>query len=400
MRLTLPSSDAAARGLGSLPWERPAASIVGTVARNAARRRAGLHWVTGSVDAMLSPVVAPVPDPLAQVQGPAAGASVIMTVQNEAAHLVDSVGSVLAQDWPGPLQILVAIGPSIDETVAVARRLAADDDRIELLDNPTGKTPAGLNIALAAAVHDIVVRVDGHCMLPPGYLTTAITTLKETGAANVGGVMAAAGTTTFERAVAVAMTSKLGVGSAAFHVGGQAGPVETVYLGVFRRAALQDVGGYDANFDRAQDWELNHRIRAAGGLVWFTPELSVTYRPRATVGGLARQYFNYGRWRRRVMATHSGTVQVRYLAAPAAVGVIGLGIAAAAAGLTTGNAALQLGLLAPLGYAAAVAVGGVAVAGDEPWRVRTRVPVALATMHCAWGVGFLIGVRPASTAPN
>lgn len=346
---------------------------------------------------MSSPAAGPVPDPSNVVQPPGTGVSVIMTVQNEAGHLADSIGSVQDQNWPGPLQILVAIGPSVDDTVGVAQRLALGDERIKLLGNPTGKTPAGLNIALAAAVHDIVVRVDGHCMLPAGYLSTAVATLRQTGAANVGGVMAAAGTTTFERAVAAAMTSKLGVGSAAFHVGGKAGPAETVYLGVFRREALREVGGYDEAFDRAQDWEMNHRIRAAGGLVWFTPELSVTYRPRATVAGLARQYFNYGRWRRHVMATHPGTAQFRYLAAPAAVGAMGLGVAAAVAGLVTGSRLLQLGALAPIGYAVAVATGGVVVAGGEPWRVRARVPVALATMHCAWGTGFLIGVRPAST---
>ncbi len=347
---------------------------------------------------MSSPDAGPVPDPPHVVRSPAPGVSVIMTVQNEAGHLADSIGSVLAQNWPGPLQILVAIGPSVDETVAVARRMASDDERIELFDNPTGKTPAGLNIALAAVRYDIVARVDGHCVLPPGYLTAGVTTLDQTGAANVGGVMAARGTTAFECAVAAAMTSKLGVGSAAFHVGGQPGPAETVYLGVFRREALRDVRGYDETFERAQDWELNHRIRSSGGLVWFTPELSVTYRPRANVTGLARQYFNYGRWRRHVMTTHRGTVQVRYLAAPAAVGVMGLGIAAAIAGLVTGSRALQLGVLAPIGYVLAVTVGGVVVAAEEPWRVRARVPVALATMHCAWGVGFLVGVRPGRTA--
>lgn len=374
--------------------------IVGMVSGNTARRRAGRGRGPISVEVMSSPTPGSVPDSPSPVQAPEIGVSVIMTVQNEAGHLADSIASVLAQNWSGPLQIVVAIGPSVDETVAVARRLAADDERIQLLDNPTGKTPAGLNIALAAARHDVVVRVDGHCVLPPGYLTAAVTTLSQTGAANVGGVMAAAGTTTFERAVAAAMTSKLGVGSAAFHVGGVAGPAETVYLGVFRREALCAVGGYDETFDRAQDWEMNHRIRAAGGLVWFTPELSVTYRPRATVAGLARQYFNYGRWRRRVMTTHRGTAQVRYLAAPAAVGVMGIGIAVAAAGLVTGNATLQLGMLAPIGYAVAVTLGGVVLAAQEPWSVRTRVPVALATMHCAWGVGFLIGVRPVSTAAN
>lgn len=316
-----------------------------------------------------------------------------MTVLNEEGHLAESVASILAQDWPGPIQMIIAVGPSTDRTAAIAEGLASDDRRVRLVGNPGGRTPAGLNRALAAADHDVIVRADGHCVLPPDYVSTALEVLDRTGADNVGGVMAAAGVAPFERAVAVAMTSKLGVGSAAFHVGGEEGPAETVYLGVFRREAIERVGGYDDQFERAQDWEMNHRIRASGGVVWFTPELSVTYRPRASIPGLARQYFNYGRWRRRVMATHRSTIQARYLAAPAAVLVMGAGSAAGVVGVVGGSPALRLGWAAPLGYAAAIIVGGLAVGRAEPWRVRALVPAALATMHCSWGAGFLTGMR-------
>ena len=131
--------------------------------------------------------------------------------------------------------------------------------------------------------------------------------------------MDARGSTDFEQAVACAMRSPIGVGSARFHTGGEPGPADTVYLGVFRRSALERVGGYDAHFARAQDWEMNHRIRESGGTVWFTPELRVTYRPRASVKALAKQYFHYGRWRRVVARHHEGTINPRYLAPPTMV---------------------------------------------------------------------------------
>ena len=115
-------------------------------------------------------------------------------------------------------------------------------------------------------------------------------TLSVTGAANVGGMMAAAGETPFQQAVAWAMTSRFGVGASRFHTGGRPGPVDTVYLGVFRRSAIERVGGYDEEYLRAEDWELNHRIKAAGHLIWFTPELRVTYRPRASLRALAKQH--------------------------------------------------------------------------------------------------------------
>lgn len=325
--------------------------------------------------------------------GTAPGISVIMAVLNEEAHLEESVQAIRAQDWSGPLQVVIALGPSRDATDEIAARLAGEDPRIELVPNPTGRTPAGLNLALERTVHPVIARVDGHAVLPPEYLSTAVASLQETGAANVGGVMAAVGTTPFERAVAVAMCSKIGVGSAAFHVGGQPGPAETVYLGVFRREVLSAVRGYDEEFQRAQDWELNHRIRAAGGLVWFTPALSVAYRPRANPRDLARQYFNYGRWRRKVMRTHRGTVQWRYLAAPAAVTAMTAGVAAWLVGGATGSRKLRRGWIIPVGYAVGISVGGWVVGGSEQSSVRVLVPVALATMHCSWGTGFLLGIR-------
>ena len=79
------------------------------------------------------------------------------------------------------------------------------------------------------------------------------------------------------------------MGAASFHPGGQEGPALTVYLGAFRREALDRVGGYDEAYVRAQDWEMNHRIRGSGGLIWFTPGMEVTYRPRSTVKALASQ---------------------------------------------------------------------------------------------------------------
>ena len=181
--------------------------------------------------------------------------------------------------------------------------------------------------------HQVIARVDGHALLPPGYLTTAVTALLETGAADVGGVMAAEGVTTFARAVAWGMTSRAGVGSAAFHTGGGAGPADSVYLGVYRREAIEQAGGYDEGMLRAEDWDLNYRIRAQGGQVWFTPALRVTYRPRASVRALGSQYFHYGRWRRVVMREHPETASFRYLAPPAAAGLVALGLAAGVAGL-------------------------------------------------------------------
>ncbi|WP_433381766.1 glycosyltransferase family 2 protein [Streptosporangium sp. CA-115845] len=311
--------------------------------------------------------------------------SIVIPVLNEERHLREAVRQVLSQRYEGPIEVVLAIGPSRDRTQEVADEIAADDPRVIVVPNPTGRTPNALNAAIAASSNKIIARVDGHAMLPDDYLRVAVETLEETGADNVGGIMAAEGVTPFEQAVARAMTSKIGVGGARFHTGGTAGPADTVYLGVFRREALERVGGYDEHFQRAQDWEMNHRIRETGGLVWFQPRMRVSYRPRPNLKALAKQYFHYGRWRRVVARTHEGTINLRYLAPP-------LAVLAILAGLVV-SPFLWPGLLIPGGYLAAILVGSAVTGSGLPAQALTRLPLVYVTMHMSWGWGFLTSPR-------
>ncbi|MFD5820372.1 glycosyltransferase family 2 protein [Streptomyces sp. NPDC127038] len=308
--------------------------------------------------------------------------SVIMPVLNEERHLRGAVQAILAQEYDGEMEVVIAIGPSTDRTEEIAAELVREDPRVHTVPNPTGRTPAALNAAIKASRHPVVVRVDGHGMLSPNYIATAVRLLGETGAQNVGGIMHAEGENDWEHAVAAAMTSKIGVGNAAFHTGGEAGPADTVYLGVFRREALEQQGGYNEEFIRAQDWELNFRIREAGGLIWFSPELRVSYRPRPSVRALAKQYKDYGRWRHVVARYHEGSINLRYLAPPAAVCAI-------AAGVVVGAALTPWGLVVPAGYLAAIGLGSLPAGKGLPVKARLQIPVALATMHMSWGWGFL-----------
>lgn len=323
--------------------------------------------------------------------------SIVAPILNEERHLAESVGRLLAQEYDGELEVVLALGPSTDATDDVARGIAASDSRVRLVDNPSGATPSGLNRAIAASTGEYVVRCDGHALLPPDYVRVAVETLERTGADNVGGVMAAEGVTDLEQAVARAMTSWLGVGGAPYHIGGQEGEASSVYLGSFRRSALERVGGYDESMVRAQDWEMNHRIRDTGGTVWFTPAMQVTYRPRSSLRALARQYGQYGQWRRVVMRRHPETRRMpgslRYLAPPATVLAVVAGTALGAAGVVTHRRWLAAALAAPAGYAGLVLVGSAVIGSGLPGRARLRLPLVLATMHGAWGWGFLTGPR-------
>lgn len=315
---------------------------------------------------------------------PRAEISVILPVLNEEKYLADSVSAILNQKFDGPLEVILAVGPSRDKTMEIARNLATHDARVVVIENPSGRTAAGLNLAISASSHSIIVRVDGHANIPTNYCQLAYEVLKETGAVNVGGIMDASGQRIFEKSVARAMKSRLGVGASRFHTGGIPGEVDTVYLGVFRKEALLAVGGFDERFIRAQDWELNFRLRQMGGVIYFDPRLVVSYRPRSTLTALAKQYFQYGRWRRVVSRRHQGTINYRYLAPPFTV--------------VTTFLSLALGwLITPVLFLPAIIYGVfILIASVLIGKSLIEVlclPAILLTMHISWGIGFL-------TSPN
>ena len=315
--------------------------------------------------------------------------SIILPVLNEADHLEESVQSILTQDYLGDIEIILAIAPSQDETEKIAHALAEKDSRIVLVENPSGRTASALNIAIAATKYSIIVRVDGHSQIPENYLTLVSEILEKTGAVNVGGVMDAQGRTLFERGVARAMKSALGVGASRFHTGGAAGEADTVYLGAFRKEALIAAGSFDERFTRAQDWELNHRLRKAGGKIYFDPRLVVTYRPRSSVLALAKQYFNYGRWRRVVSRTHQGTINYRYLAPPVAVlgSLLSILMSFFLSTIFIIPLAIYLTFILLASFRIARSIGEIIC-----------MPLILLTMHMSWGIGFI--TSPKSLAPK
>lgn len=264
---------------------------------------------------------------------------------------------------------------------------AIDDPRLIVVDNPTGSTPAGLNLALLATTAEIVVRCDAHSVLPDGYVRRAIATLEATGAVNVGGRQVPRAPEPMGRAIGLAMTSRIGAGDARYRVGGRPGPVDTVYLGVFRRKPVEAIGGFDEGLDRNQDYELNWRLLQTGAEVWFDPELEVEYRPRSSLGALWRQYFEYGRWKRVVLTRHPGSLRWRQAGPPLLVA--GLGLSLALAPLSQRAAAVL-----PTVYLAVTTAGAVRDGLRSRDIASVLEPAALWTMHVAWGTGFILGPPP------
>jgi glycosyltransferase involved in cell wall biosynthesis len=295
-----------------------------------------------------------------------------MPVRNEEKYLASAVESVFAQAAPGKTELILAIAPSVDRTRAIAEELQSRFKTLKIVDNPTGDTASGLNLAIAAASYDVIVRVDAHSQLTENYLTTALEVMRETGAANVGGRMQAVGVSPLQHAVAFGYNNRVGLGGGSFHVGGKAGAVDTVYLGVFQKSWLQKVGGFDPKWVRGQDWELNQRIREAGGVVWFDPRLVVNYFPRSSLSALARQFYQTGVWRGALTRQAPFQSSIRYWIPP-------LFVVAALFGFPLWLYLLFIGLIA-------------FNALELPNGVKLRVLLVLPTMHFSWGIGFWVGL--------
>ncbi len=322
---------------------------------------------------------------------PGPSVSYLVPVLNEALRLPDAVRAALAQDHDGPQEVVVALAPSSDGTEEVAARLAREDARVRVVENDATDIPAGLNRALEASTGEFVVRVDAHSELPAGYTRRMVGVLLETGAANAGGVMRAVGRTPLQSSVARAYNSGLGLGGGVHHGGLAAGPAETAYLGVFRRSALEAVGGYDETLRRGEDYDLNERLRAAGLEVWFVPDVEVTYWPREAWRPLVRQMWATGVWRGE-MVRRRGRSRLRYLAAPAVV----TGLAASAAVALTGAdrrhpVPFALAHAAPVAYAGFLGYVAARAGATEP-ADRLRDAAVVATIQTTWGAGFLKGL--------
>lgn len=334
----------------------------------------------------LAPQLTPLPDTPA--------VSYVMPVLNEEGFLERAVQTILAQDYAGEKEIVLALGPSRDRSSEIAREIAAADPRVRLVENPERDIPAGLNRAIEASGHPVIIRVDAHSELTPDYTRRGVAALRETGAANVGGVMRAAGSSPVQRAIARGYNSPFGLGGGAYHGDGTPGPAESAYLGIFRREAIAAVGGYDPGILRGEDWELNLRIRRAGFSVWFEPALGVTYWPRASFGDLAKQFFATGTWRAVLVRKYGRANPWRFFAPGALVIALAISLVVLA---------LQVATVLPwgwwsLGWAPlALYALGIAFA---VWRIpeqrgagdRALTAIALVTMHTSWGTGFLRGI--------
>lgn len=312
--------------------------------------------------------------------------SVIMPVRNESSFIERSLRAVLEQDVDlDKYQVIVVDGGSTDGTPDLVRGLLADSSvRSDLIVNLDRIVPISLNRGLEVSDGDVIIRVDGHCVIEPDYVTSCLAVLWESGAACAGGPMRTIGSAPTADSIALAQSSWFGVGGARFRTSEKPGPVDTVAFGAYRREVFERIGVFDESLVRNQDDEFNLRLTRAGGVIWMDPRIRSQYFSRASIGGLARQYHGYGYYKVAVMRKHRTVPSVRHLVPALFV----LAVLAGLLRLLLGRPRPLIGLILAYGTtnAAAAARSGASL------RKIPKVMTATTTMHLFYGLGTIRGM--------
>jgi glycosyltransferase involved in cell wall biosynthesis len=310
--------------------------------------------------------------------------SVVIPMRNEADHIGACVDAVLAQDYPADrLEVIVVDGDSSDDSVAVLRRYGAG---VRVLRNPSRIVPTAMNIGIAAARGEIIARVDAHTVIAPDYIRIGVEPLQRTAADNVGGLMHAVGGGRTGDAIALAMSSRFGIG-AYFHFAGTDREADTVYMGMYPRRVFERIGLFDEELVRNQDDELNYRLRKAGGRIFLTTRMRSRYQNRQSLKALARQFFQYGWWKVRVLQKHPAQMSLRHFVPPTFL--ISLIVTVAMMPWCAAAGWVLLGLGAT--YALAVTGCALSIGRRHGWTGFLPLVAAFGTIHFSWGTGFVMG---------
>lgn len=316
--------------------------------------------------------------------------SLLIPIRNEDCHLDRCLKSVTQQDYPADLlEILISDGMSTDNTRKIIKNWEQKDSRISLFDNPQKIVPTGLNVLIPITNGDVIIRIDGHCIIDHDYVTNCVRHLREDGVDGVGGPMRTVGEDFISEVIAAAMSSKFGVGDSSFRTeSGQTKLVDTVPFPAYTREIIEKVGLYDEELVRNQDDEYNYRIRGAGGKILLAEDVRSTYFSRGSISKLWKQYYQYGYWKVRVMQKHLRQMSLRQFVPPAFVLSIIVSIILA---FTSTWGWLVLTMIAGL-YLVVNFGCSLLIAVKNSWHMLGLLPIAFTIIHISYGAGFLAGL--------
>lgn len=316
--------------------------------------------------------------------------SIILPIRNEAQYIGRSLGCVLAQDYPAErMEIIIADGMSTDGTRQVVQEFQARHPCLKLIDNPGKIVPTGLNRAIRQAQGEIIVRVDGHCEIAPDYVRRCVEHIQADKVDGVGGATETVGETPAAQAIAVAMSSKFGVGDSLFRTtSGKTTLADSIPFPAYTCAIMQRAGLYDEELVRNQDDEYNYRLRSLGARLLLAADVHSRYYSRSSLSSLRRQYYQYGLWKVRVLQKHPRQMRPRQFLPPALVaGLLFTGVLGPFIPIMR-----DLFAFGALLYGVANLGAAVATAASRGWRHLPYLPAAYAVLHFSYGAGFLAGL--------
>jgi succinoglycan biosynthesis protein ExoA len=317
--------------------------------------------------------------------------TLILPIRNESAYIEHALTALLKQDYPSDcMEILIVDGMSMDDTRSLIQNFseAYPSLHIRILDNPGRIVPTGMNIALREAKGEVVIRVDGHCLIAPDYVSKCVDHLKKDGVDGVGGPMESIGETKIAKAIAIGMSSPFGVGNSAFRTtSGRSMLVDTVPFPAYTWEVIKRAGFYDEELVRNQDDEYNYRIRELGGKILLADDVRSTYFSRSSLKGLWRQYFQYGYWKVRVLQKHPLQMSMRQFIPP--VFVLGL---FGSALLVFSPAYRLFSIMVPLLYFMANMGASIWTSSKQKFQYLGWLPFIFLILHLSYGLGFLLGL--------
>jgi len=316
--------------------------------------------------------------------------SIIMPIRNEAGFIERAIRSILNNDYPADkMEVLVVDGKSDDGTGAIVQKIAAQDSRIRLLDNPARIQAAAMNIGITACRGEVFIRIDGHAEVPPDFIKNSVECLSEhPDAWVVGGYWKTASQGYVGKVIAAATQCPMGVGNARHRLGNFDGWVETVPYGAHHKWIVEKIGYFDEELVRSEDDEFNHRVILAGGKIWLSSSIWSTYYARSSLRKLWRQYFQDGFWRIKTLQKHGKPASIRRVIPLLFVlTIITLGLAGFISPFFWWVLAAVLML-----YAFAVVYGSIDVGKQAGWKYAYLAPIVFMILHFAYGFGSLWGI--------
>jgi len=330
--------------------------------------------------------------------------SILIPIRNETAYIERCINAIQDQDYPGEMEILIIDGQSTDKTRDTLRQLALDPSVFTILDNPGEIVPIGINIALRQTKGKIIIRVDGHCIIAPDYVSNCVRHLQTDNVDGVGGPMKTIGETPLAKIIALAMGSPFGVGNSAFRtISGTSMLTDTIPFPAYTRQIIERAGLYDEELKRNQDDEYNYRIRALGGKILLAADVQSTYFSRASLQKLWKQYLEYGYYKVRVLQKHPRQMSARQFIPPIFVFCLIIsGFLFLSYNFHSSPAILYLSSFTPLAYIIANLAASLWTIYSNNKNISqfslfnhlffVTLPIAFIILHISYGLGFLLGL--------